>query len=295
MATARAADISLTGPFVDLATPEGNVAAYVRIAGSTNPDVTAYSWYAGRVVGERPGEAARDLMNIIGMGAVRMVPLEGEPGYQMLRKELGFFTDLDSNEVIDSWDNPYTGETVEVIHLANPSINGTITPYRREQGLYEEVGDPSKARPFILPWTRVGDRVMVDQHAHLYVKNPLDPAVWKRESSGPFIAISDSNTFNVELADLQNPALEKVPSFGYWTHRRPWQPWMLMGQAEGSISYACFTGSAAGLDDLPPQIVALARERFPDFLTAPTEVLPPESSLARYMRTHTPKPLLETR
>lgn len=282
--------VSLRGPYLDLTTPEGNVLAYARIQGSLDPAVTRYGWYAGRVAATRPGEASRDLMGIIGLGAVRMLPLAGGAGFQMLRKELGFFTDLASGAVIDEWDNPYTGERVEVVHLANPAINARIEPYRTQQGLYEEVAGSDRRQPFVLPWQVVGERAMFEQHAHVWARNPLDPAIWQRESSGAEIAISDSTTFNVALADVQNPSLKKVESFGNWTHQRPWQSWMLMGQEPGFIQYNCFTGSAAGLDHVPEQIATLARERFPDFLQAPTEIKPPESSLARYMRTRKPAP-----
>jgi hypothetical protein len=269
------------------------VEAYARIQGNIDPEKTSYSWYMGRVSGHRPNEAGRDLMGIIGMGAVRMLPLEGQLGYQMLRKELGFFTDLKTGAVLDAWANPYTGETTEVVHLANPAINAKIVPYRREQGLYEEVGKPNQTKPFLLNWKLVNGRAMAEQYGNLYVKNPMDPAVWKRESAGKFIQITDSNTFNAAIDDLQNPALTKVESFGSWTHSRPWQPWMLMGQAPGGIRYTCFTGSARTLENMPEQIVALARARFPDFLTAPTQIKPPESSLARYMRTRSPAPVKE--
>lgn len=281
----------LNGPYLDLSTPEGNVLAYARIQGNTDPAATSYSWYSGRVTGFRPGEAGRDIMGIIGMGAVRMLPLEGESGFQMLRKELGFFTDLETGDVIDRWINPYIDEEVEVVHLANPAINAALRPYRQRQGLYEEIDEGGKGTPFILPWKLVGGRAMAEQHANLWVKNPMDPAIWKRESAGEQIRISDATSFNVAIEDLQNPALKKVPSFGNWTHQRPWQPWMLMGQAQGFIQYSCFTGSAAGLADVPTQIVGLAKERFPEFLTAPTEIAPPESSLARYMRTRKPRAL----
>ena len=281
---------SLSGPHLDLMTPQGNARAYALMQGSLNPDVTSYSWYTGRVSGHRPGEAGRDLMRIIGMGAVRLLPLSGEPGWMMLRKELGFFTDLKTGEVIDRWYNPYLDEEVEVVHLANPAINSAIKPYVREQGLYESVGAPDELKPFVLPWQQVGDRAMTEIHAHIRAKNPLDPATWPRESSGAEVSISDSNSFNVALADLQNASLRKIESFGHWSHSRPWQPWMLMGQAEGHIQYSCFTGSSASLDRMPTQIVALARARFPDFLEAPREVSKAESSLARYIRTRTPKP-----
>ncbi len=289
-----AAAASLSGPYVDLATPDGNVNAWARINGSIDPAVTSYSWYSGRVTGMRPGEAARDLMRIIGMGAVRLLPLADGKGFQMLRKELGFFLDLESGAVLDKWHNPYNDEMVEVAHIANPAINARIEAFPRPQGLYEAVDDPKARAPFILPWTRIRDRAVTEQHTNLWAKNPLDPAIWVRESSGPNIAISDSNSFNISLADLQNPALKKIPSFGNWVHSRPWQPWMLMGQSPGAIQYNCITASSDQLADLPPQIVVLARTRFPDFLEAPRTVTRAESSLARYMRTRKPTPPLPT-
>lgn len=280
---------SLNGPYLDLETPMGNVEAIARIHGDINPAATSYSWYFGRVTGWRPGEAARDIMNIIGMGTVRILPREGGPGYLMLRKELGFFTDIETNTVLDDWTNPYNGEKVTVDHIANPAINAEIKPLVEGAGLYEEVKERAPT-PFQLPWRLVGDRLITEQHAHLWVKNPLDPKIWKRESAGEMIAISDSNTFNVALSDVQNPSLTKIKSQGHWVHRRPWQPWMLMGQKPGFIEYNCVTGSASGLEDLPRQIVGLARSRFPDFLNAPTERAKPESSLARFMRTRKPAP-----
>ncbi|MBC7520049.1 MAG: DUF1838 family protein [Sandarakinorhabdus sp.] len=286
----KGAAATLSGPYVDLATPEGNVNAWARINGSIDPAVTSYSWYSGRVTGMRPGEAARDLMRIIGMGAVRLLPLADGKGYQMLRKELGFFLDLESGQVLDRWHNSYTNEAVEVVHIANPAINARIEAFPLKQGLYEAVDDPKGRPPFILPWTQIRDRAVTEQHVHLWAKNPLDPAIWVRESSGLNIAISDSNTYAVSLADLQNPRLNKIPSIGNWTHSRPWQPWMLMGQAPGSIQYNCITASSDQLEDLPPQIVDLARTRFPDFLEAPRVVTRAESSLARYMRTRKPAP-----
>lgn len=76
--------------------------AYARIAGNIDPEATSYSWYSGRLIGVRPGGAGRNLMGIIGMGSVRILPLADQPGYQMLRKELGFFTDLSTGAVLDA-------------------------------------------------------------------------------------------------------------------------------------------------------------------------------------------------
>ncbi len=45
----------------------------------------------------------------------------------MRGKETGFFYDLRTGEVIETWDNPFTGETVEVFPFLNDKIGGELT------------------------------------------------------------------------------------------------------------------------------------------------------------------------
>jgi hypothetical protein len=282
----------LRGVGVDLSTGAGNADIMARIAGNTNPAATKHGWYRGRIMGVAPGEAVRDLFGIMGMSSQRLEPLKDRPGWSLLQKEVGFFFDLATGAIVDDWTNTYTGERVEVMHIANASVSRSIEPVVRDSGFYD---DPVKAkeseRPFILPWQRAGDRLFVEQHINLWANNPLDPAVWKRESSGPMIQVSDMMSFNVRLSDVQNPELTSLENWGSWVHVKPWQPWMLMGTAPGHCLYNCFTGSADRLDDVPADIVAAVRARFPEFQTPPTERGKSEPSLIRFMREREPAPV----
>lgn len=277
---------------VDLATGAGTAQTMARIVGNTDPARTKHGWYRGRIMGVAPGGAVRDLLGIKGMSSQRLEPLAGQPGWMLLQKEVGFFFDLESGEVIDKWENPYTGEVVDVMHIANPSVNRNVEPVVRDSRFYD---DPEKAReaekPFILPWQQAGDRLFVEQHAHFWARNPLDPAIWQRESSGPMLQVSDMLSFNVRLSDVRNPERTSLESWGSWVHVRPWQPWMLMAMAPGHCLYNCFTGSADALEDIPADIVAATRSRFPDFLSAPTERTKSEPSLVRFMRERKPAPV----
>jgi hypothetical protein len=40
--------------------------------------------------------------------------------------------DPKTNEIVDRWQNPWTGETVEVIHVANDPVNMRQPRYARE-------------------------------------------------------------------------------------------------------------------------------------------------------------------
>ena len=68
-------------------------------------------------------------------GTNRMVPAFGYEGTGVLQarwepdgtlsrrsRETGYFTDLRTGEVLETWENPFTGETVEVYHFYNPLL-----------------------------------------------------------------------------------------------------------------------------------------------------------------------------
>lgn len=297
-----AAAVALTGDGVaaapvrglrDLAleTGDGNARLMTRILANLDSGRAKHGWYRGRVMGVAPGAAARDLLGIMGMSSQRAVPLPDRPGWMLLQREVGFFFDLGTGKVVDRWRNPLNEETVDVLHIANPSVSRDVEPVERDARFYD---DPARAaasaKPFVLPWQTAGDRLFVEQHSHFWARNPLDPAVWVRESSGPMLQVSDMLSYNVSLPKALDPAITSLEHWGAWVHVRPWQPWMLMGSAPGHLLYNCFTGSADELAGIPADIVALTRERFPDFLTPPEKRTRAEPSVIRFMRERKPVP-----
>ena len=280
---------TLKGPYIDLTTGEGNMLAMARINGDLDLSKIKHGWYRGVLWGFRPGEAGRDLLGVRGMGSARLIPFTDKPGYTVVRRECGYYYDLKTGETVDWWVNPYNDEKVEVLHIANPQLNAPIEPVVRGARLYDDPAEAAKApEPFVLDWSVAGDGAFTEQRSHLWAKNPLDPMVWKRESSGPMIRITDSTSYLVKLSDMQNKALTTVEHTGTWVHVRPWQPFMLMGSAEGNCSFRCFTGSASKLDDIPQDIVKLVEKRNPEFLDAPKKIEPSVPGLVRFMRDRKP-------
>lgn len=277
---------------LDLSTPEGNVIAMAKITATLEPGAHTHGFYTGVLMGVVPGEEVRELVGVIGMSSQRLRPVPERGGYQLLQKECGFFTDLATGEVLDRWRNPYLDEVVEPFHIANPAVNRWILPLVPDSGFYDRAeGAERPPQPFLLPWQRAGDRVMLEQRTHFWARNPLDPAVWKRESAGPRIQVSDMMSYNVGWSALADPKRLHVDHWGHWVHVRPWQPWMLMGTRPGHCLYSAMTGSAATLADVPAHIVEVVRRRTPEFLEPPSEVRPSEPSLVRYMRERKPAPL----
>lgn len=273
---------------LDLASPEGNVRAMAKLTATLEPGGFKHGWYTGVLMGVVPGEAVRELVGIVGMSTQTLRPVPEQGGYQLLQKECGFFTDLVTGGVLDRWTNPYLNEPVEPFHIANPAVNRWILPRVKEERFYDRVeGQVALDKPFILPWQRAGERVFLEQRTHFWANNPLDPTVWKRESSGPRIQVSDMMSYSASAAELADPARPSVAYSGHWVHVRPWQPWMLMGAHPGHCLYSAMTGSGP-THEVPEAILALVRERRPDFLHPPSEVRRSEPSMIRFMRERKP-------
>lgn len=274
---------------IDLTTPAGNVLALAKITATLEPDSHTHGWYSGVLMGVVPGEAVRELVGIIGMSTQRLRPVPEQGGYQLLQKECGFFTDLGSGRILERWTNPYLNEEVEPFHIANPAVNRWILPVVREERFYDRAdGSTPAPRPFVLPWQRAGDRLMLEQRSHFWAQNPLDPAIWKRESSGVRIQVSDMLSYSASWADVIDPRKNHVNHAGHWVHVRPWQPWMLMGAHPGHCLYSAMTGSAATLTEVPAHIAEVVSARLPEFLVPPQEVQRSEPSMVRFKRERKP-------
>ncbi len=284
----------LSGPYVDLSTGEGNKIAYARTQGNLDESEQKVGWFKGYVMGVRPGEKIRDLFGFAGFGVSRLQQNPDGSIAKILR-EVGYYTDLRSGEVLEEWRNPYLNETVSVVPIANDPFNYVISDYFPEPpefgGLNEE--KPPQI-PFILPWTQRGDRVDMEIHIHLYYPNALDPAKWVRESSGSMVQVSEFFAFHMDGAHIQNAGMTTTPYHGVWNRTTPWLPWMLMGQEPGFCQYAAFMGSGEDLEQVHDRaLLDYAEKHHPKYFNAPETydpATPSLSSLELYAIERTPAP-----
>ena len=100
-ATDATGDASLTGPTYDLTTAYGNVEAYAKATSNLDMKSTHYGWIDGHVMGVAPGGPIRTFCGFRGLGVTRLIPLEGEHGYRRLLREVVFYTDLETGEILE--------------------------------------------------------------------------------------------------------------------------------------------------------------------------------------------------
>lgn len=279
---------------VDFLDPKWNRDTYARLDADLDPSKEKVGWLKGKVFGVRPNEKIRPLFVMEGFSVVRTKQLEDGSWRRMLR-ECVFYRDFETGELLKTWDNPYTGETVKVVPIANDPFNYTISEFAPEPPNYGGLNaDKPPRKPFLLDWTDgPNNTIVLNTGINLYYPAALQPEKWPRESAGPMNRVSEQFIYVFDRADAEDPGKTHLPSVGSWSRVTPWLPWMLMGQAEGNINYfSTFATLPGGVAELPEDIAAAAKAIDPKFLSAPTEDYGPSlSSLETYARTETPAPV----
>lgn len=284
---------SLKGPFLDLTTPRGNMEAWARLLGNTDMRSVKYGFAQGLVQGVRPGEAVSDLVGFTMLSAARLLPHESGTGYRKVLREVGFYTDLKSGEILEEWQNPYLNERVKVVPIANDPFNHTITEFRPQPPAYGGLNRAAPPpEPFLLDWKRQGNKLKMFSHINLFYPSALQPAKWPRENANPFNQVTETFLYFIDWRDMQNPKKTSVEYDGVWARTTPWLPWMLMGPTPGHCQYQTFMGAVDDINQIDRRTLDYVQKNYPKYLTAPEKWEEPSlSSLEWYSRQQQPAPV----
>jgi hypothetical protein len=270
--------------------PQANLDAYVRMTTTAEAGKTSLGWFKGRifsVIGD--SKIIEPLFDLEGFGASR-AEKQSDGSYKKYARECGFYKDLRTGKILETWENPMLGgEKCEVMHINNDPVNSHLKA-EFTLGFGATKDEYQKKIQFLMPWEFVGDDALAAFDVNLDWASPLDPAVWKRESPGKRVRVSEYQTWSFKAKELNDKSLAKIHNVGSWQRIATWLPWMLMGQKEGHLFYRSHTRSLKGPEELPKDIHDYAEKNFPEYFAAPTEwVVPNESSFEKYARTHKPK------
>jgi len=276
---------------LDYKNPEWNRDAMARIHGNLDFTKEKIGWFKGKAVGVMPGKKNLEICGFEGFSVTRLIPLE-DGSYRKLLREVGFYRDMKTGKILETMENPYTGENVRVVPIANDPFNFTIEQYWPQPPNYGGLNAEERPRiPMLLNWNEMGDKVLLTSDIHLFYPSALQPDKWPRESPGVMNQVSEMFRYIIDKDQLGDPDNTSVSFFGTWNRITPWFPWMLMDQAPGHIVYVCDQGACDHWDFIPEDILQAARNIDEKFLSAPTEDYGPSlSSLELYAKEQTPAP-----
>ncbi len=269
---------------LDFTDPRDNLYAFGKLW-ATYDDVPAYSAFHGLMFAAIGDKRLEPLFGYTGVGNFQAKVLDN--GNVRLRgKETGYFFDPASGDILETWKNPWTGETVEVFNFLNERIRGELTPEMPRFDFGDKDDAPTLMNdgtaiiredgsvPFILPWQRYGNRMSLSwDYTHRY-RNPVTPEKWPKASTGEFINPSEHFTFGCSLEELEDRSNPSATFDSGFSRLSPFWPWMRMGQSgvDGLLFGRMHSHkSNSGFDDVPPKVLAYTEKHYPEYLEPCTD------------------------
>jgi hypothetical protein len=216
-----------------------------------------YGW-EGRAFSRVPGERDRALFKVEGMNIRQCGPLpedEGGPGFKMVTREILLYLDPETGQVLDQWENPWTGETVKVIHVTNDPVNQRVSRVGRG------------GREFSMPFVVQGDQWWLTSTIPLFYKNVLG-GDYQKYVGGTYHATEMFNFFG-DVADLTDPGMTSVPARVGWVRISNWLPWMEMGDRTGLLYFHTAGRKLDSYEDLSDRMKQQIAKNYPEYAAPP--------------------------
>jgi hypothetical protein len=245
---------------LDLSNPDDALQAYRKIQCSTEDLAPVVYHWEGRVYSRVPGEPDRLLFGVSGMNVRQCVtvtdPKRGK-GVRMVSRELMLYLDPVTGEPLKTWTNPWTGQTVDVIHVANDPVNMRAPMFSVDE----------KGEPFSLKARIENGRVFMPIEVPLFYRNPL--AGDYQDYVGNQYHAMEIFDFIADQSDLQDGSKPRAKASIAWVRIAEWLPWMKMGSRPG-VTVTNATGQAIGdINDLPPVLLNQIKTNYPIYMSPP--------------------------
>jgi len=255
--------LAIAGPAVlaatpDLGTPEAQLLALRRIQCSEIDGKAVTYYWKGITYSRVPGEPDRQLFKVEGMNVRHCGPLPGaknQAEFRLVSREILLYEDPVTGEILRTWDNPWTGKTVDVIHVANDPVNGSYSLVGRD-------GEPTN-----IPFEVSGNQWWLTLGIPLFYTNPLG-GDYQRYVGGTYHVTELFNFFG-DAADLANRRKDTAETAVSWQRLSSWLPWMEMGDRAGMLYFHTAGRKLDKWDDLSPAMKAEIEKSYPAYRNPP--------------------------
>lgn len=222
---------------------------WVKVRSSLDGTQTFLAW-TGSIYAFVPDEPKKRLFKIVGMNVSRCIA-DSDSSWNFTSRELTYYLDPNTDEILHKWENPWTGETLTVVHVANNPVEG------RFKGSFPAYVNGDLTTFVFDLFSNYPNPLAEDPRFIDYSPNPTYQAV-------------ELFKITVPTADLLNPDTPSVSQlFLAWDRIGPWVPWMKMGNRAGHLIYSASGLKVNSFTDLPQLLQDEINTRIPLFKNAP--------------------------
>jgi hypothetical protein len=232
---------------------------WVKTRSSLDSNQSTFLTWSGAIYAFVPGEKRNRLFRMVGVSVSRCIPTE-EGSWNFTSRELTYYLHPETGEVLQQWENPWTGELLPVMHIAN---NPVQSPFKGK-----------------FPARVNGDSTTFVFDLFITYPNPLatEPK-FAAYSPNPTYQAAELFKLTVPTKELLNPEILSVSKLQlYWDRIGPWVPWMKMGDRPGQLIYSAYGSKVNGFAELPQLLKDEINTRVPLYKNAPPSYLDVEDS-----------------
>ncbi len=243
---------------INLDDPAGVLMASRKIQCSLVDNEPVTYWWHGRMYSRVVGERDRLLFRVEGMNVRQCVTVtdpDKGTGFRLVSREILLYLDPETGEVARTWKNPWSGEEVEVLHVANDPVNSTWWPVGRD-------GKP-------VTWTgdMQGGKWWQTVTVPLFYTNPLGGDYQKYV--GGFYQATEMFNFMGDVDDLLDPRKPTADARVGWVRISSWLPWMQMSGRLGDLYFHTAGVKLGSWDELPDVMKREIETNYPEYRSPP--------------------------
>jgi hypothetical protein len=241
--------------------PEELLTAFMRLSGSLDDRLIIW-WMDGLRYGVV--DARAKLLFGMQVGMFHRFFRQPDGSYKVAMFELTYYTDLATGNLLDRFENPYTGESNRVSHVRlgpevrHQTVDGIARPDNPMVHDYNSELGPALIR---------GDDIWIPTDVEARIKFPKPTA--------PEIILNHYTTVHGRLSDALNPDVVSAPATLAFQNILKWEPFMKMGDHPGHLMSRTAGRKLESVDDLPDSYLAMAQQKHAKFIADPIATLEP--------------------
>jgi hypothetical protein len=244
-------------PDLDLDDPETNFNALLKLRGDLSGDDFFFA-FPGQAWAMIPQEKNHKCFRTFGFGSGRYEKVDG--GYRIFSREVLYYLDPDTGEILNEWDNPFSGKKNDVMHIQNDPVNG----------VFSLKGPGPLAPPY--PYVSCGDMVAFQWNFFIQHPNLLTREEYPKYSAGNIDQHAELWGMIGSKKDILNPDTTSAYCTMSWSRVADYLPFMEMADAPGKMVFHSHSLKLMdGPKELPRAILDYTEKHHSEYLTAPTE------------------------
>ncbi len=170
-----------------------------------------------------------------------------EPGeFRVEHYEVAYYSKFDEEEPIDTFENPLTGEIIDIPHFVLGPLSREYTAERSD--------NRATFAPDPLNISMIGNRVYIPTLTTLAFPNRMPPGDWGSYYTGPMTYWDSMLVFSADVEDVFNEDLAHTDAEMHMQNLVSWAPFLKLGESPGRTMVRAYGQHISGYDALPANI-----------------------------------------